>query len=200
MLEKKGYIIQEVSVPDGLLQRIIVEQLVISIDRPIFYRDDSVWYRAVRREISKTQFATDPSNGKGMLEINVIYGEKFEPLLTEQREVQARHEGLAIKRVRQVPNVVIFELIERIRDSAIEYQLVQKEEPVGDQYNAIVIGDQLRNHQIGGVSHRRKGDSLVCDGSIVELIEQLIHSSLEPGGNNQMLRFENSAASGMNDR
>ena len=201
MLEKKPYVIQEVAVLDGLLQRIIVEHLLIRIDRPIFYRDHSVWYRAVRRDMSNAQFAFEiwPS-GKGILNVKVIQGEKLEPLLTEQRVVEAREDGPAIKQVAQVPDVVIFELIERKGDPGVELQLVQNEEPVGDQYNAIVVGDQLRNHQIDGVSHCRKGDSLVCGGSIVELIEQLIHSSPERSGNNQMPGFENSAAARMDDR
>src|SRR5262249_54838400 len=152
MLEKKGYIIQEVAVLDGLLQRIIVEHLLIRIDRPKFYRDDSVWYRAVRRDISDTQFSIEiEPSGKGILDVKVIQGEKFEPLLTEQRVVHARHEDLAIRQVSQVPDVVKFELIERKRGPGVELQLVQNKEPVGDQYNAIVIGDQLRNHQIDGI-------------------------------------------------
>src|SRR2546423_10858445 len=101
MLEKKGYVIQEVAFFDGLFQRIIVEQLLIRIDRPKFYRDDSVWYRAVRGEISNTQFAIEiEPSGEGMLDVKVIQGEKFEPLLTEQHVVIARHAGFAIRQVR----------------------------------------------------------------------------------------------------
>src|SRR5436190_11876517 len=201
MLEKKGDVIQKVAVFDGLLQRIIVEQLLIRIDWPKFYRDDPVWYRAVRRDIPNTQLAIEiEPSGKGILDVKVIQGEKLEPLLTEQRVVIARHEGLAIRQVAQVPDVVIFELIERKGDPGVELQLVQNEEPVGDQYNAIVVGDQLRNHQIDGIPHCRKGDSLVSGGSIVELIEQLNRSSPGRSGNNQMPGFENSAAARMNDR
>src|ERR1700730_9014426 len=98
-----------------------------------------------------------------------------------------------------MPNIMIFQLIKCIRKSAIEPKLIEQIEPVSDQHYPIIVGDQLRDHQVDRVSHCREYNRLVGGRRIVEFIYQLIHSSSESCRDNQMLRFENFAALSMND-
>ena len=71
LIEEECYVIEQISFAYRLLQRLVVEQCLIQIDRPIFYGNDAVWNRTTG-EIPTLQVEAEVSNRKWLLEVDMV--------------------------------------------------------------------------------------------------------------------------------
>src|SRR5262249_28109221 len=101
--------------------RIVVEQLVVGVDRPVLYGDDAVGERTWRdQQPARIESDLDAASREWVVEIELVDRQELEQHLTKHDEIQAGQKGLAIDSGRKVAQIVIFELIERVGAAAVE--------------------------------------------------------------------------------